>query len=87
MGLGGLLLLNISYKEAKLPQRKEMLLHISVIRFCEILMGSQKFPAGYQVCRIVKENPAKYHNIRFIITLVNHPFTVLPKILALMHNC
>ena len=31
--------------------------------------------------------PTEYHNIRFIITLINHPFSVLPKILALVRNC
>ena len=45
------------------------------------------YPAGYRICRIVKENPAGYHYIRFLITLINKPFSVLPKIIARMRNC
>ena len=45
------------------------------------------YPAGYRIYRIVKENPAGYHNIQLLITLINKPFSVLPKIIARMRNC
>ena len=34
------------------------------------------YPAGYRIWQIVKENPAGYHNIRFLITIINKPFSV-----------
>ena len=34
------------------------------------------YPTGYQICWIVKENPAGYHNIWFLITIINKLFSV-----------
>ena len=45
--------------------------------------------AGYLICWIIKENPARYPNIQFKIAYwwINKPFGVLLKFIPCMHNC